>query len=320
MDAPAMMQATVEEYLSFRRKLGFELLIEGQELRRFARFADQSGHAGSITTELAVRWATLPVGADRLYHARRLDMVRRLARYRVLLDPRTEIPLEGLLGPSYRRRQPHIYSDEEVAALLRAAAELGPARGLRPHTYATLFGLLDSTGLRVSEALALARHHVDLEAGIITVAAGKFHRSRLVPLHSSAVQALRAYADRRDRHRYRQAVCSDAFFLNEFGTSLKYHKVLLTFIDLRDQLAWKTGRSGRPPRIHDLRHRFAVRRLLRWYEEGVAIDRKIASLSTYLGHVKVSDTYWYLTAVPELLAVPAARFEQAVACEQRGDR
>jgi integrase len=314
-----MMQATVEEYLSFRRKLGFELLIEGQELRRFARFADQIGHAGPITTELAVRWSTLPVDADRLYHARRLDMVRRLARYRVLLDPRTEIPPEGLLGPSYRRRQPHIYSDEEITALLRAAAELGPAGGLRPHTYATLFGLLDSTGLRVSEALALARHHVDLEAGIITVAAGKFHRSRLVPLHSSAVQVLRAYADRRDRYRYRKTVCSDAFFLSEFGTSLKYHKVLLTFIDLRNQLGWKTGQSGRPPRIHDLRHRFAVRRLLRWYEEGVAIDRKIASLSTYLGHVKVSDTYWYLTAVPELLAVPAARFEQA-ACAQRGDR
>lgn len=320
MVTPTTMPDVVEEYLGFRRKLGFELLIEGQELRRFARFAHEIGHTGPITTPLAIRWATLPTEADRLYHARRLDMVRRLARYRALFEPTTEIPPDGMLGPSYRRRSPHIYSDQEVAALLRAAAALGPMGGLRPQTYTTLFGLLDATGLRISEALALSRRDVDVDASLITVVAGKFHRSRLVPLHPTAAQALRTYADRRDRYRYRRIVSSEAFFVSEFGTSLKYQKVLRTFIGLRHRLGWTTGRHGRLPRIHDIRHRFVVRRLLRWYEEGVPIESKIASLSTYLGHVKVSDTYWYLTAVPELLAVPAARFEQAVERTQKEER
>lgn len=308
----------VEEYLDFRRRLGFELRIEGQELRRFARFARDIGDTGPLTTQLAVRWATLPTEADRLYHARRLDMVRRLARYRVLVDPATEVPPNGLLGPSYRRRPPHIYSDQEVAALLRAAACLGPTGRLRPQTYTTLFGLLAATGMRVSEGLALRRRNVDLDAGLITVLAGKFRRARLVPLHPSAVQALRGYVERRDGYRFRRAVSSDAFFLTEFGTALKYHKVLLTFLRLREQLGWTTGRHGRPPRIHDLRHRFVACRLSRWYQEGVSVDHRMGALSTYLGHVKVSDTYWYLTAVPELLAWPAARFEQAVRTPQEG--
>jgi integrase len=318
MTTPAAVHDIVEEYLGFRRKLGFELRIEGQELRGFARFAHEVGHTGPVTTQLAVRWATLPAEADRLYHARRLDMVRRLARHRVLVDPATEVPPEGLLGPSYRRRPPHIYSDQEVASLLRAAAGLGPTGGLRPQTYTTLFGLLAATGMRVAEALALRHRDVDLDASLITILSGKFRRARLVPLHPSAAEALRGYVDRRDRYRFRRVVSSNAFFLTEFGTALKYHKVLLTFLRLRDRLGWTTGRHGRPPRIHDLRHRFVACRLSRWYEEGVSVDHRMGSLSTYLGHVKVSDTYWYLTAVPELLALPAARFEQAVRTPREG--
>ena len=316
MDTPVTMHVAVEEYLTWRRKLGFALRIEGEELGRFARFADQVGHRGPLTTELAVRWATLPAAAARLYHARRLDMVRRLARHLVVVEPTTEIPPAGFLGPSYRRREPHIYSREEIAALLGAAAQLDPAGGLRPRTYTTLFGLLACTGLRISEALGLARPHVDLDAGILTIAAAKFHKSRLVPLDATAVQALRGYAECRDRYRRRPR--ADTFFVSEYGTSLKYGKVIKTFVALRRRLGWKPGRGGRLPRIHDLRHAFAVGRLLRWYEQGVEIDRTIASLSTYLGHVKVSDTYWYLTAVPELLAVSAARFERCAVESDRG--
>lgn len=313
------MRAVVDEYLTTRRKLGFALHVEGQELGRFARFADQLGHAGPITTDLAIRWATLPKNADRLYHARRLDMVRRLARYRAVFEPATEIPPDGLLGPSYRRRSAHIYSDDEIAALIGVAAQLGPNGGLRPLTYTTLFGLLACTGLRISEALGLARQHVDLDAGLVTIVAGKFHKARLLPMDQTVVRALRAYEGRRDG--YKRQPRTDRFFVSEYGTSLKYGKVIKTFSELRRRLGWKISRGGRLPRLHDMRHTFAVRRLLRWYEEGIDLDRKITSLSTYLGHVKVSDTYWYLTAVPELLAVAATRFERIAArSEREGDR
>lgn len=318
MGTSMTMRAAVEEYVAVRRKLGFALHIEGQELGRFARFADGVGHTGPITTEIAVRWATLPADVSRLYHARRLDMVRRLSRYWAAFEPETEIPPEGLLGPSYSRREPHIYWDSEITELLSAASQLGPTGGLRPCTYITLFGLLACTGLRISEALALTRSHVDLDAGLITITAGKFRRGRLVPVHTTTVQALRDYTARRDR--YCRAPQTQAFFISEFGTSLKYQKVLGTFAILRRQLGWTVGRGARPPRIHDLRHTLIVRRLLRWYEDGSDIERKIAALSTYVGHVKVSNTYWYLTAIPELLAVGAARFEQLAAQSQIGGR
>lgn len=318
MKALSTMRAVVEEYLATRRKLGFALHVEGQELGRFARFAEQVGHAGPITTELAVRWATLPAKADRLYHARRLDMVRRLARHRAVFESATEIPADGLLGPSYRRREAHIYSDDEIAALIGAAAQLGPSEGLRPLTYMTLFGLLACSGLRISEALGLERQHVDLDAGVVTIAAGKFHKSRLVPVDPTTVRALRAYEERRDG--YKRQPRTDRFFVSEYGTSLKYNKVLTTFSELRRRLAWKVGRGGRLPRLHDMRHTFAVRNLLRWYEEGLDVDRKVASLSTYLGHVRVTDTYWYLTGVPELLAIAAARFEQLAVRTDREER
>ena len=177
------MVKLVEDYLNCRRKLGFALKIEGQELLRFANFADQIGHRGPITTELAIRWAKLPKKADPIYWARRLDIVRRFAKHRVLFDLCTEIAPEGVLGPSYRRMPPYIYSNEEIADLILAASKLGPPKGLRPHTYVTLFGLLASTGLRISEALRLTCNDVDWKVGVLTVKASKFKKSRLVPLH-----------------------------------------------------------------------------------------------------------------------------------------
>lgn len=300
------MLDAVEEYLSARRQLGYELHTEGRQLQRFARFADRLGHEGPVTNELAFRWATLPDQADPLYRARRLDLIRRFARHRALLDPRTEVPPEGALGPSYRRPAPYIYSTAEICALLKAAGRLGPSNGLRPHTYTTLFGLLACTGLRISEALRLTRADVDLKTGILRIGRTKFHKSRLVPVHATTTRALRDYT----LHRERYLPCSEepSFFLTERGTGLKYHKTLLVFLQLRETLGWN-GDSSRPPRIHDLRHTFAVRTLLRWYQTNACIGNKIATLATYLGHVKVTDTYWYLSAVPELMAAAAARFE-----------
>jgi integrase len=220
-----------------------------------------------------------------------------------------------MLGPSYRRRAPHIYSEREVADLLGAASQLGPVDGLRSHTYVTLFGLLASTGLRISEALRLTREDVDFAAALLTISRTKFHKSRLIPLHPTTTATLREYADRRDN--YHPLVRLSAFFLTERGTALKDCRVRMTFSTLRRSLGW-AGLSGPPRRIHDLRHTFAVRRLLRWYEEGADVDHEIAALSTYMGHVKVTDTYWYLTAVPELLAVAGARYERYAGLRQGG--
>lgn len=180
----------------------------------------------------------------------------------------------------------------------------------------TLFGLLFASGLRISEALRLTRDDVDLESGVITVVRTKFKKSRLVPLHTSTTRALRRYTKRRDRHH--PAAVAQAFFLDDHGGPLGKSGVAGTFGRLRRHLGWTKDPQGHRPRIHDARHTMAVRRLLRWYEEGAEVDRKIAALSTYLGHVEVNDTYWYLTAVPELMAVTAARFEAF--CDARPPR
>jgi integrase/recombinase XerD len=239
--------------------------------------------------------------------------VRPFARYVAASEPRTEIPPLGLLGPSHRRLPPHIYSREEIAALLRAAAALSPIGGLRPRTYTTLFGLLVSTGLRISEALRLAQADVDLAAGVLTVRETKFRKTRLVPLHPSASRALGRYAAQRDRV-HRQPP-QPTFFLSEAGRPLAYSTVRTTFLRLRQALGW--CRPGhRSPRIHDARHTFACHCLQRWYQDGADVDQHLLALSTYLGHAKVSDTYWYLTATPGLLGTPAARFERFA---QRGE-
>lgn len=317
MNTVPTMVSLAEEYLAVRRKLGFELKIEGEELIRFAQYADNTGHQGPLSTELAVRWAKLPQKANPLYWARRLDFVRRFAKHRILFDSATEIPPVGIFGPSYRRISPHIYSVKELSDLIYAASQLGPVGRLRPHTYVTLFGLLASTGLRISEALALSRHDVDLQAGVLTIRAGKFKKSRLVPLHSTATEALQQYCKRRDPY-YHRRKC-DAFFLTEYGTPLKYWRSLMTFLSISRTLGWRNGDRKASPRIHDLRHTFAVRSLLRWYEQGADIDQKILALTTYMGHVKVTDTYWYLSAVPELFAIVGNRFEM-FAHNQSGEK
>jgi len=317
MTSAPTMEILAQEYLALRRQLGYALHGTGQQLLAFARYADALGHRGPITVELAVRWARLPRGARPQWWARRLQIVRGFAQHRRLFEPETEIPPAGLLGPHFRRGTPHIYSTAETSALLRAASDLGPAGGLRAHTYVTLFGLLVTSGLRISEALHLGRDDVDLQSGVLTVVLTKFRKSRLVPLHPSVTQALAGYAKHRDR-RHPQAAAR-AFFLNERGAPLGVSGVASTFGILRRQLGWTKNREGRRPRVHDMRHTMAVRTLLRWYQEGADVDLKILALATYLGHVEIADTYWYLTAVPELMVLTAGRF-QAYARRARGMR
>ena len=315
---PSSMRDQVDDYLAMRSELGFD--VEGQRwlLRDFIRYAERVDHRGPISIDLAVGWALSSCPGDPARAERRLGAVRQLARHRVVFDPKTEIPPAGCIGRIPRRRQqPHIYTDAEISALLGECSRLRPREGLRPRTYAVFFSLLASTGLRLSEARYLYRRDVDLDQGLLIVRAGKFDKTRLVPLHPTSVQALATYARWRDS--FRNDPPSEFFFRTEKAPRLQRAAVEKTFSRLRERLGRPPRGRTRQPRIHDFRHTFAVRRLLRWYEDGVDVDRKILALSTYLGHAKVTDTYWYLSAVPELMAITAERFEQ-FAREDRGGR
>lgn len=293
---------SVEEYLAFRRTLGFELKSPAWSLRAFARYARRTGHRGPITLDLATRWALASPSGDPARAERRLGIIRSFARHRVLIDPATEIPPVGLLGRIPRRRQPHIYSDDEIRALVRQASQLLPRGGLSPRTYVAFFSLLFSTGLRISEACGLTCNDVDFARGLLTIRGTKFRKSRWVPLHPSATRALSRYAAVR-------GAAKGFFFRTERVPRLTTAAVEKAFARMRRRLGWSAQGRARRPRIHDARHTFAVRRLLRWYREGANVGQKILALSTYLGHAKVTDTYWYLTGVPELLALASRRFE-----------
>jgi integrase len=267
-----------------------------------------------VTIDLAVQWALSSHSSDPAQAIRRLSAVRSFARHRAVFDPATEVPPPGLLGRLPRRKQPHIYSEAEITALLRQAALLVPRGGLRPRTYVAFFSLLLATGLRLSEACRLTLRDVDLADGVLTVQGSKFRKSRLVPLHPTATQALTRYRTYRDACRH--APRSDYFFRTDRTPALTRAAVEKTFSRLRHRLGWSAEGRARRPRIHDIRHTFTVRRLLRWYEDGADIDRQILALVTYLGHAKVTDTYWYLSAVPELMAITSQRFEQFAQQEQ----
>lgn len=301
------MQERVESYLQARRSVGYILHIEGAQLQRFAGFADQRGHQGHITLDLAVAWATYSLKSHQIGRARRLEVVRSLAKYCVIFESETEIPPPHLLGPAHRRITPHIYTDREIAQLLDTANSLQPKQGLRPMTMHYLLGLLAATGLRISEALQLNRNDIDLHQEVLLVRKTKFRKSRYIPLHPMVCKALSNYADFRNQRL--PVVQSSAFFLLDDGHALRYRQASYAFHQICAQLGWNVCFSGRKPRLYDFRHTFACRRLLAWYEEGVDIDRVMPLLSTYLGHAKVSDTYWYLTGIPELMAIATARFE-----------
>ncbi|MDE0053293.1 MAG: tyrosine-type recombinase/integrase [Gammaproteobacteria bacterium] len=298
-----------EEYLATRRALGVRLPDAERRLGPFVAFLGQH-EAPFITTELAHRWATEPDHAQPAQWARRLGLVRGFACYAHAVDPRHEIPPQGLISYRYRRPQPYIYSEPEIADLIAAAQELPGTTGLRPFTYATLLALLSVTGMRTGEILSLDRDDVDLANGVLTVRDGKFGKSRHIPLHESTGVALGRYAARRDR--LCPAARDPAFFLNESGTRIKDWTIRWTFVRLsrRTGLREPAKSSGYGPRLLDMRHSFAVGTLVRWYREGVDVERHIPRLATWLGHAHVSDTYWYLSATPELMQAAAKRLDR----------
>jgi integrase/recombinase XerD len=300
------LQAALDEYLNIRRALGFKLRDEGTVLPQFLLFLDKKD-ASFITTDLALWWATQPENVLPAHWARRLSMVRVFARFHSAVDPRTEIPPQDLLPFRYRRKPPYIYDDSEISRLLEASNNLRPAIGLRASTYSTLLGLLAVTGMRVSEPIALNRRDVDLIRGILTVRLTKFGKSRLIPVHLSTLDKLAEYSRLRDRI-FNRPKCP-SFFVSEQGTRLTHWSVRWTFVKLSREIGLRGPLESHGPRLHDLRHTFAVKTLLRWYQTGVDVERHMPELAAFLGHTHVNDTYWYISAVPELLRLASKRLD-----------
>lgn len=312
MSAVMTLQSRVEDYLAERRRLGYGLRATGYVLRSFACYVDDLDHEGPLSVELMAAWARRVPGnrePPSKCWAQRLKRLRPFARWMQQFEPRTEVPDDSVFGRAGERLAPHIYTEQEVIDLLGAARRLNPV--LRGATYEALFGLIAATGLRVSEALHLLDTDVDLRSGTLTVRQTKFAKSRYVALHPSTTAALRQYRRRRDLHitltEHTPLFVSTR--AQRLGQALSLHQVHRVFAKLREQLGWRNRGAHAQVRIHDLRHSFIVRRVLLWHAQGVDIDQAMLSLSTYVGHAMVTNTYWYLTGVPELMALAASQFE-----------
>jgi len=294
------LQAHVDDYLRLRRALGFKLKEEERLLGQLVGSLQAAG-ATTVTSQLAIGWARLPVGVHPNQWAKRLRIARGFAGYLQTIDPATEIPPPDVFPHRRQRANPYLFSRQDICRLLAEARRL--RHPMRAASYEALFGLLAVSGMRIGEAIALERADVDLDAGLITIRKAKSDRGRLVPVHPTAIEALRRYASERDR------LCptprSRAFFLSSAGTPVLAVSLRATFREITTRIGIRTHKVQ--PRIHDLRHRFAVQTLIDWYRSGVNINEHIATLSTYLGHVSPADTYWYLSASPELMALAADR-------------
>ena len=299
------LRAALADYLLIRRRLGFSMPQDGRLLEGFVGFLEQAG-AQRITSELALAWARHPVDVHPFTWRQRLTVARGFARHLATIDPTSEVPSTDLLPGHRPRIAPYIYSAEEIAALMASARQLSPR--LRAARHETLIGLLAVTGCRPGEALGLDRTDVDLTHGVLQLRAGKKHKQRRVPLHSSTVGALRTYAGLRDVHC--PTPSTPAFFVSARGRRMGREELNATFTKLVRQIGLEGRGTRARPRPYDLRHAFAVHTLLDWYRTGEDIDRRMPLLSTYLGHVDPASTYWYLEAVPELLQLVGQRLEQ----------
>ncbi|MEW1724787.1 tyrosine-type recombinase/integrase [Streptomyces sp. NPDC093109] len=298
------LRQTLDDYLRLRRSLGHKMAEAAWLLPDFITFLEERGQT-TVTVTAALAWVR-----KRESHVvttvspRRITAVRGFARYLSGINPATEIPPLGLVPHRQRWRQPFIYSDADVIAVMTAADGIGPP--LRAATYRTLVGLLAATGVRIGEAINLDHDDIDWTEGVLRIRETKFGKSRLVPLEPSSIDALREYDVLRNRIAPRPE--GPSFFVSRTRRRLIYAVVAPTFRRLVTSAGVGTD-APNPPRLHDFRHSFAVRALLTWYRTGADVQAKIPSLSTYLGHREPSSTYWYLSAAPELLALAAARRE-----------
>lgn len=299
------LRDAIADYLRLRRALGFKLAAHGRLLTSFADYLDQAG-VPTITTAAALAWATQPQGAQPTQWKARLCVVRGFARYLATLDPLAEVPPTDLLAYRRQRPAPYLFSPGEITALLAAAGRLRSP--LQAATYPALFGLIANAGLRLSEAIRLDDGDADMPAGLLTIRDTKFGKSRQLPLHPTTVAALGHYAEARERLCPRRRVPS--FFVSATGRRLIDSTVRAVFRGLIRSAGIGSGAPS-PPRIHDLRHSFAVASLLGWYRDGGDVAARIPLLSAYLGHVSPASTYWYLQAAPELLTLASQRLEYA---------
>jgi integrase len=294
------LQAHVDEYLRLRRALGFKLKEEERLLGQLVGYLE-AVDAMTVTSELAIRWARLPEGVHPNRWAKRLRIARGFAGYVQTIDPKAEIPPPDVFPVRRQRATPYLFSEQDICRLLAEARRL--RHPMRAASYEALFGLLAVSGMRIGEAVALEREDVDLDAGLVTIRKAKGDRERLVPLHPTSIEALRRYASARDRLCPTPRSC--AFFISSAGTPVLEESLRKTFREITTRIGIRTQEVR--PRVHDLRHRFAVQTLIDWHRSGVNIDERIPVLSTYLGHVSPADTYWYLSASPELMALAADR-------------
>lgn len=302
----SVLNRHLADYLAMRRALGFKLERPGALMTQFVDYLDEAGTT-VITIDAALAWAARPESASRDWWSRRLAAARLFAKYMINIDPATEVPPADLLPSPILRATPFIYSPADIAALM-AAARNSTSVPLIAATYTTLIGLLAVTGMRVGEAISLDRDDVGLDDGVIEVRQGKFGKSRELVLHPSSVTVMRDYAGLRDRAR---PCRTRAWFISSSGSRLNYKNVHYRFRQLTQAAGLAPQSATCRPRIHDLRHTFAVTTLLGWYQSGVDVQARLPLLSTYLGHVDPGSTYWYLTATPELMQVVSRRLEQA---------
>ncbi|MGA2248489.1 MAG: tyrosine-type recombinase/integrase [Verrucomicrobiota bacterium] len=298
----------LQDYLTLRRSLGFKLRETESLLRQFVRFAKKQ-KIFHLTIRLAVRWATQPAQALPATLAARYQIVRLFALYLSTVDGRTEVPPAGLLVCRRQRKPPYFYTDQQVVRLVRTARKLSSAEGLKGPTLSTLLGLVAVTGMRIGEAVALDRQHVDLSQGLLTIHHAKGDRVRLIPLHKSSCTMLRRFERLRDR------ICphpqTPSFFVSETGGHrLNDNWVRIWFANVSRQIGLRGSTDRRGPRIHDLRHRFAIKAMVKWYRTGKDAEAHLPELATYMGHQHVSDTYWYLSATPELLQAATRRWQR----------
>lgn len=308
------LDASVERYLAERQRLGFSCRTQAYALRSFARHIQTTDRHGPLSIEEMAVWARHDShgSSDPPTWARRLKLLRPFLRWLQQFEPGTEVPDEAIFGRLPERQAPHIYTENEIVDLLAAARQLGPTPGLRGLVYETLFGLIASTGMRLSEALALRNEDVILKRGMLTIHQAKFGKSRQVPLHPSTIGALSRYRWIRDLAGDFAGDAAPLLIRTRGrcrGLPLHARQVHRVFANLRRRLEWRNRGMHHAPRIHDLRHTFVVRRIMLWQAQGVDVDQAMLSLSTYVGHAHVTNTYWYLSAVPELMSLAAVRFE-----------